>query len=120
MRGEAPYEINPWIGYLSYDEPYYHADSNTLLCYPDMSGICYGLLTIEESRSLSIAPYIEGSQVQKISDIEYVEDRLFFTVTEIQYNPEKSIGWREYYDRGGSTCYCKDLKSGDIRVLYEY
>ncbi len=120
LRGEAPYEINPWIGYLSYDEPYYHADSNTLLCYPDMSGICYGLLTIEESRSLSIAPYIEGSQVQKISDIEYVEDRLFFTVTEIQYNPEKSTGWREYYDRGGSTCYCKDLKSGDIRVLYEY
>ena len=78
------------------------------------------LLSQEESEALAIGTYVDGNYVQRISDIEYAGGRLFFTVTDLTYNPNESIGWRDSYDRGRSVCYCKDLDSGNIRILYEY
>ena len=106
--------------YTAYDEPCVHGESNSVLWYPDTSGVCYVLLTEEESTALSIDAYVDGGYVQAIEDIEYVDGRIFFTVTDLTYNPDNSIGWRDYYDRGRSTCYCKDAESGEIRLLYEY
>lgn len=105
---------------VAYDEPLIHNTTGSILFYPDTSGICYMLLTEEDCEELSIELYVDGSRVQKISDIEYLNGKLFFTVTDLTYSTEYSIGWRDGYERGRSICYCKDLESGNIRQLYEY
>ena len=106
--------------YVAYDKPFMHNTTGSILFYPDTSGTCYMLLTEEECEELSIELYVDGSRVQKISDIEYLDGKLFFTVTDLTYSTEYSIGWRDGYERGRSVCYCKELESGIIRVLYEY
>lgn len=120
LRGTAQPDIVLPPPYTAYEEPYVHGESNSILWYPDTSGVCYVLLTKEESAALSIDVYVDGSRMQAIEDIEYVDGRIFFTVTDLTYNRESSIGWRDYYDRGRSACYCKDTESGEIRLLYEY
>lgn len=120
LRGTAQPDIVLPQPYSAYDEPYVHGESNSILWYPDTSGVCYVLLTEEESAALSIDAYVDGSWMQAIEDIEYVDGRIFFTVTDLTYNRDSSIGWRDYYDRGRSACYCKDTESGEIRLLYEY
>lgn len=120
LRGTAQPDIILPPPYTAYDEPRVHGKSNSILWYPDNSGVCYVLLTEEESTALSIDAYVDGRYVQAIEDIEYVDGRIFFTVTDLTYNPDSSIGWRDYYDRGRSACYCKDAESGEIRLLYEY
>lgn len=121
LVGEAPHNITlrPPYGY-PYDEPYVHGSTNSVVIYPDTSGICYVLLTAQDSEELSIDAYVDGHFSQDIKDIEYLGGELFFTVTDITYSMEESIGWRDGYDRGRSACYCKDLESGEIRLLYEY
>lgn len=119
LRGTAQPDIILPPPYTAYDEPYMH-ESNSILWYPDTSGVCYVLLTEEESAALSIDEYVDGSWMQAIEDIEYVDGRIFFTVTDLTYDRDSSIGWRDYYDRGRSACYCKDTESGEIRLLYEY
>ena len=106
LRGTAQPDIILPPPYTAYDEPCVHGESNSILWYPDNSGVCYVLLTEEESTALSIDAYVDGW--------------IFFTVTDLTYNPNSSIGWRDYYDRGRSACYCKDAESGEIRLLYEY
>lgn len=120
LRGTAQPDIILPPPYRAYDDPYVHGESNAILWYPDTSGVCYVLLTEEESAALSIDAYVDGSRMQAIEDIEYVDGRIFFTVTDLTYNRDSSIGWRDYYDRGRSACYCKDTESGEIRLLYEY
>ena len=121
LIGQAPQNIflRPAYGY-PYDEPYVHGSTNSVLFYPDTSGICYVLLTAQDREELSIEAYVDGSFNQDIKDIEYLDGKLFFTVTDLTYNPEESIGWRDGYDRGRTACYCKDMKNGEIRLLYEY
>lgn len=119
LLGEVPQDI-VIPAYAAYDKPFIHNTTGSILFYPDTSGTCYMLLEEEECGELSIELYEDGSRVQKVSDIEYIEGRLFFTVTDLTYNGDKSIGWRDYYDRGRSACYCKDFESGEIRLLYEY
>lgn len=121
LYGEAPKElILPSPFYGSYDTVFRRRDTGTLLFYPDDSGICYVLLTAKECEELSVKPYVNGSYRKQISDIEYVGGKLFFTVTDVAYNRGSSIGWRDYYDRGAGACYCKELESGNIRLIYEY
>lgn len=120
LRGTARPDIVLPPAYNTYDGPRVDGASNAILWYPDTSGVCYVLLTEEESAALSIDAYVDGSRMQAIEDIEYVDGRLFFTVTDLTYNRESSIGWRDYYDRGRSACYCKEVKSGEIRLIYEY
>lgn len=105
---------------VAYDRPFVHNKAGSILFYPDTSGTCYMLLTKEEAEELSIELYVDHSRKQKICDIEYLDGKLFFTVTDLTYSTEYSIGWRDGYERGKSACYCKDLASGDIRLLYEY
>ncbi len=120
LRGQNIPDITLPPPYAAYDKPYLHGESNAILWYPDTSGICYVLLSGEESAGLSIDAYVDGSRMQKISEFDLVDGKLFFTVTDLSYNRESSIGWRDYYDRGRSVCYCKELRSGEIRLLYEY
>ncbi|MCI9373467.1 MAG: hypothetical protein HFI52_08700 [Lachnospiraceae bacterium] len=120
LQGEAPSNVLPWPSYAAYDEPCIQGAADAVLFYPDKSGICYVLLSPEESRALSVDTHVDGNWMQSIHDIEYAEGRLFFSVTDLTYNSQKSIGWRDYYDRGRNICYCKDLRSGEIRPLYEY
>lgn len=120
LYGEASQNVRIPLRYVSYDEPYVDSTTDSVLFYPDSSGICYVLLTEQESEALSIDINVDGSLSQQITDIEYIDGRLFFTVTDLIYNRDESIGWRDYYDRGGSACYCKDLESGHISLLYEY
>lgn len=120
LYGEIPRSISIPRRYVSYDEPYADTETNSVLFYPDTSGICYVLLTAQECEELSIQTYADGSLVQQIEDVEYIDGRLFFTVTDLTYNGDKSIGWRDYYDRDRRAYYCKDLESGKICLLYEY
>lgn len=120
LYGEAPQDVVLWRSYASYDKPDTYGITGTLLFYPDTSAVCYVLLTEEECEELSVSPYVDSRRVQKIADIEYIAGKLFFTVTDLTYNAQESIGWRDYYDRGRSVCYCKDMESGKIQVLYEY
>lgn len=123
LSGEPQEDIVPYEVNWRYDEPWVFISRNnkdSILFYPDTSGICYVLLTEEECEELSIELYVDGSRVQKISDIEYLDGKLFFTVTDLTYSTEYSIGWRDGYERGRSVCYCKELESGEIRLLYEY
>ena len=114
--------------YSPYDEPYVHTPSGSaeypngdlVLFYPDTSGICYVLLTGQQTEELGIRTHVDGSIVQQFSGIEYLDGKLFFTVTDLVYSDKYSIGWRDGYERGRSTCYCKDLGSGAIHLLYEY
>ncbi len=107
--------------YLDQPHSYVAADgADAILFYPDTSGVCYVLLSEEESKKLGIRTHVDGHIVQQIEDIEYLEGKLFFTVTDLTYSKEYSIGWRDGYVRGRSVCYCKDMESGKIRVLYEY
>lgn len=106
-----------------YDRPHgYETEggADAVLFYPDTSGVCYVLLTPEESEKLGIRMYVDGHNVQQIRDIEYLGGKLFFTVTDQTYSKEYSIGWRDGYERGRSVCYCKDMENGEIRALYEY
>ena len=105
---------------VAYDRPFVNNKAGSILFYPDTSGTCYMLLTKKEAEELSIELYVDYSREQKISDIEYLSGKLFFTVTDLTYSTEYSIGWRDGYERGRSVCYCKDLESGEIRMLYEY
>ena len=124
LFGEPPENVIPWRSlYGSYDEPRVYLLQNptdSILFYPDHSGVCYVLLTAQESEELGILTHKDGHTVQEIEDIEYLDGRLFFTVTDLTYSMEYSIGWRDGYERGRSVCYCKDLESGEIRLLYEY
>ena len=120
LSGDVPQDIVIPKYVVTYDEPLIHNTTGSILFYPDTSGTCYMLLTAEECEELSIELYVDGSRVQKISDIEYLDGKLFFTVTDLTYSTEESIGWRDGYVRGRSICYCKDLESGNIRLLYEY
>lgn len=121
-------EIIPRMPYTPYDEPYVHTISDpevypngdSVLFYPDTSGICYILLTMQESEELAIRTHTDGSITQRIYGIEYLDSKLFFTVVDLAYSQEDSIGWRDGYVRGRTVCYCKDLVSGEIRQLYEY
>lgn len=106
--------------YAPYDKPYLHGATSSVLFYPDTSGTCYVLLSAAESEELSIALYADGSMNQTVRDVEYIGGRLFFTVVDLTYNGEQSIGWRDYYDRGQSRCYCKEMGSGETRLLYAY
>ncbi len=119
LFGDVPQDI-VIPEYVAYDKPFMHNPTGSILFYPDTTGTCYMLLTEEECEELSIELYVDGSRVQKISDIEYLNGKLFFTVTDLTYSTEYSIGWRDGYERGRSVCYCKELESGNIRVLYEY
>lgn len=106
-----------------FDQPhsYVAADgADAILFYPDTSGVCYVLLSEKESKKLGIRTHVDGDMVQQIEDIEYLGGKLFFTVTNLTYSKGYSIGWRDGYERGRSVCYCKDMESGKIRVLYEY
>lgn len=106
-----------------FDQPhsYVAADgADAILFYPDTSGVCYVLLSEKESKKLSIQTHVDGHLKQQITDIEYLGGKLFFTVTDLTYSSEYSQGWRDGYERGGSVCYCKDMNSGKIRVLYRY
>ena len=120
LYGDVPQDIVIPINVVSYDEPLIHNTTGSILFYPDTSGTCYMLLTAKECEDLSIELYVDGSCVQKIGDIEYLNGKLFFTVTDLTYSTEESIGWRDGYKRGRSVCYCKELESGNIRALYEY
>ncbi len=120
LDGEVPQDVTIPPPYNRYDKPYVEGGTSSVLFYPDTSGVCYVLLTAQESEELGIVTYVDGRWMQKIDAIEYVGGRLFFTVTDLTYNREKSIGWRDYYDRGRSVCYCKELESGEIRQIYEY
>ena len=133
LIGQAPQNITlrPAYGY-PYDEAYVYSSTaydpldhsvypdTSVLLYPDTSGICYVLLTEQDCEGLSVDAYVDGSLNQDIKDIEYLDGKLFFTVTDLTYNPEESVGWRDGYDRGRTACYCKDMKNGEIRLLYEY
>lgn len=120
LWGETPQDIHLREPYDTYMKPYVHGSTNSILSYPDTSGICYVLLTSRDSENLSIETYVDGGLNQSIKDIEYLNGKLFFGVTDVTYNPEESIGWRDGYDRGRTAYYCKDLESGEIRLLYEY
>lgn len=116
-------DIIPWEGYTPYDKPRVYLFENpadSIVFYPDTSGICYVLLTVEESEELGLKTHEDGRVVQQVEGIEYLEGKLFFTVTDLTYSEEYSIGWRDGYERKRSVCYCKDMESGEIRALYEY
>lgn len=114
--------------YRPYEEPYVHIvyDSENdpvgdfVMIYPDTSGVCYVLLTGQETEELGIRTHVDGHVVQQLNGIEYLDGKLFFTVTDLIYSTEYSIGWRDGYERGRSACYCKDIDSGRISLLYEY
>lgn len=120
LKGEVPRGIIMRVCDRSYESAFQDASTGALLYYPDTSGICYELLTGEEREEITGEAYVPGYLGQTIRNIEYVDGKLFFTIDDGIYNPDKNIGWRDYYDRGRSTCYCKDLESGEIRLLYEY
>lgn len=120
LKGEVSEAITMRACFSPYDRPFQYANIGSLLYYPDTSGICYELLTGEEREEITGEAYVPGSFDQAIRNIEYLDDKLFFTVVNGIYNPDGNIGWREYYNRGRSACYCKDLESGEIRLLYEY
>ena len=133
LIGQAPQNITLRPAYgCPYDEPYVYSSTaydplyhtvypdTSVLIYPDTSGICYVLLTEQDCEELSIDAYVDGHFSQDIKDVEYLDGKLFFTVTDLTYSLEDSIGWRDGYLRGRTACYCKDLESGEIRLLYEY
>ncbi|MDE6405379.1 MAG: DUF5050 domain-containing protein [Lachnospiraceae bacterium] len=124
LQGEAVDDIALRDADQTYfDRPhgYVTADgADAVLFYPDTSGVCYVLLTSEESEELGIRTHVDGNIVQQITDIEYLSGKLFFTVTDLTYSEEYSVGWRDGYERGRSVCYCKDMESGKISALYEY
>ncbi len=123
LRGKMQKDIMPWEGYTPYDKPRVYLFENptdSIVFYPDTSGICYVLLTVEESEELGLKTHEDGRVVQQVEGIEYLEGKLFFTVTDLTYSEKYSIGWRDGYERKRSVCYCKDMESGEIRALYEY
>ena len=124
LRGEVVDGIVPRdADQTFYDRPDGYVSENgadEVLFYPDTSGVCYVLLTREESEELGIRTHVDGHIVQQVTDIEYLGGKLFFTVTDLTYSKEYSLGWRDGYERGKSVCYCKDMESGEIRALYEY
>ena len=76
--------------------------------------------TEQDCEELSVDAYVDGSFNQDIKDIEYLDGKLFFTVTDLTYSFEDSIGWRDGYVRGRTATYYKDMESREIRLLYEY
>lgn len=119
LTGEAPQDIVLDVFLTPYDEPGVHVLTDSALFYPDTSGSCYVLITSQDCEELSVDVFEEGNYNQKIRDIEYVGGKIFFTVTDLIVD-EPDIIWSSGYVRGRTACYCKDLESGEIRLLYEY
>ncbi len=126
LLGEVQEDVVPYEADRPYDEPRVYVSQNhkdSILFYPDTSGICYVLLTTKECEELEIQTTYDDSSMKKqqINQIEYLEGRLFFTVTDLINREElNSSQWGYGYEDGKSRCYCKDLESGEIRLLYEY
>lgn len=96
---------------------------------PDDSGVTYVLVSCEELEGLGIGsprgddenPYGEGWDLVRA---EYVGDKLFFSVEISEIDPESAhttpMGisgnyiWRKTYN------YCKDLRTGEIELIYSY
>lgn len=119
LAGEASQDIVLDIFLTPYEEPGVHLLTDSVLFYPDTSGICYVLLTDRDSEALSVDVFNEGIYNQRIRDIEYVGGKIFFTVTDLITDDPDMI-WSSGYVRGRTACYCKDMERGEIRLLYEY
>lgn len=119
LAGEAPQDIVLDVFLTPYEEPGVHLLTDSVLFYPDTSGICYVLITYEDCAKLSVDVFEERTYNQGIRDIEYVGGKIFFTVTDL-ITDEPDIIWSSGYVRGRTACYCKNIESGEISLLYEY
>ncbi len=93
--------------------------------YNGYDGVCTRLLTREETEALgyNLIPEDEteddGPRTE-IYNVEYVGDKLFFTISYMKRQASEDIGWRYAYRHSLSTDFVKDLSTGEITVLAEY
>ena len=62
----------------------------------------------------------EDSYFTSIYDIEHLGDKVFFTISVEQHDPENDIGWRWAYKMIESAEFVKDLKTGEVKQLFSY
>ena len=62
----------------------------------------------------------DDSYTTSIDDIEHLGDKVFFTISVKQHDPENDIGWRWAYKILESVEFVKDLKTGEVKQLFIY
>lgn len=55
-----------------------------------------------------------------ITNMDYVDGKIFFTTVKGKRNASQDIGWRYYFDLTEATDFCKNLKTGKITILNQY
>ncbi len=55
-----------------------------------------------------------------IQPLAWLGSDFFFSVTTGTRNENEDIGWRNGYDRQGTSVYWKEMNSGEIQLLYSY
>ena len=111
LTGEASQDIVLDIFLTPYEEPGVHLLTDSVLFYPDTSGICYVLLTDRDSEALSVDVFDEGIYNQRIRDIEYVGGKIFFTVTDL-ITDEPDMIWSSGYVRAGPHVIARIQRAG--------
>ena len=93
---------------------------NMLQTLLDDSGEYTTILSTEELNTLGYDGFYfenEGRTIM-VSDTDVVENKVFFTILDMEVYPEASLGWRTGYKMNSRVTYMKDLETGEITELY--
>lgn len=93
-------------------EPFYVSDWSYWL-YKDTTGNCTSLITTSDFPQ-------EADYITDVYNIELIDDIVYYTVVYSKYNEEVSVGWRDGYDWVKTEVYCKNLTSGEVKLIYNY
>ena len=99
--------------------------SGDVTVFPDSTGEMYVLLYAKDYEPFGFkygqqTDDYDTSDMTEVYNIEYVGDFLFFTITDFERDSENDIGWRYAYTHKKTVDFVKDLKTGDVKKLFEY
>ena len=103
-----------------------HDDNEGIIeTYPDATGNLVVLIEQEDYKKFGFeygydADEYETAPITEIYNIEYLGDKLFYTVSYMERSPEDDIGWRYAYNYTRNVDFVKDLKTGEVSILFEY
>ena len=130
VDGASEVKATDYIG-QKYQTPYVHYDktssngSGDVSIYADLSGKLTTLIKKSDYEAFGYGFGMEEGKDYEVAgttevyDIEYAGNKLFFSVAEMERTPEHDIGWRYSYKVKKFANFVKDLKTGEVKLLYE-
>ena len=130
VDGEGEMKAEDYSG-QQYMKPYFHyGDTNNfksgeVSIYTDVAGKPVKLISKSDYDGFG---YTLGSEEgvdydianqTELYNVEYAGNKLFFSIAEMERNSEFDVGWRYTYKVKRFANFVKDLKTGEVKKLYE-